>query len=87
VTRGARRLEPLESPDPRIAELEQRRELMGAELAHLEAELEQRRLERLRYRAALEQIAGAESGIWGRIAHEALKASTVDLEAETEAEA
>lgn len=55
-----------------VAELERRRALMAAELEHLEAELEQRRLERRRYRAALERIAEAESGVWGWIAHEAL---------------
>lgn len=34
---------------------------------------EQLQAERDRYRAALARIAGAESGIWGRIAHDALR--------------
>ena len=52
--------------------LEQRRELMAAELEHLEAELDAQHADRRRYRAALERIANAESGVWGWIARDAL---------------
>jgi hypothetical protein len=49
----------------RIADLQRRLELCHAEREHLETE-------HARYAGALRQIASAESGIWGRIAHDAL---------------
>jgi hypothetical protein len=57
--------------EARVAELERTLKLVHAEREHLEAE-------NGRYRAALRQIASAESGAWGWIAHEALHPTELD---------
>lgn len=54
------------------AELDRYREQFAAAYREWQALVEERTAERDRYRGALRLIAGQNSGVWGRIAHEAL---------------
>jgi hypothetical protein len=65
MSRGARHGRG--TPEQRLDEALHALKLTHATLAHLEAEHD-------RYRLALRRIAAAESGIWGTIAHDALRA-------------
>jgi hypothetical protein len=56
----------------RTAELQRRLELCHAEREHLETEHARVKAERDHYRRILRSIADAESGAWGRQAHDAL---------------
>jgi hypothetical protein len=57
----------------RTADLQRRLELVHTEFARLEREYARLQAERDHYRRALRAIADAESGAWGRQAHDALQ--------------